>query len=177
MAAVTESFVESYGREGITIGIIPGSVRMQNGRTEYQPKGSAYPNYSVEIAVFTHLPGEDPEGERSRNHINVLSADLVVALPGGVGTHAEIQLAKRYGKPALLFLSDDDTIHGKSVRDLVEEGFDVVSDFPTLMTKANRILVPRLASREPVVVQLQKSIVRSWQWSDAVFAPASCEQS
>ena len=55
----------------------------------------------------------------------------------------------------------------KSVRDLVEEGFEVVSDFPTLMTKANRILVPRLATREPVVVQLQKSIVRSWQWGDA----------
>ena len=85
MAAVTESFVESYGREGIAVGIIPGSVRTQNGRTEYQTKGSAYPNYSVEIAVFTHLPGEDPEGERSRNHINVLSADLVVALPAVLG--------------------------------------------------------------------------------------------
>ena len=35
------------------------------------------------------------------------------------------------------------------------------------MTKANRILVPRLGTREPVVVQLQKSIVRSWQWGDA----------
>jgi uncharacterized protein (TIGR00725 family) len=167
MAAVTESFVESYGREGIAVGIIPGSVRTQNGRTEYQTKGSAYPNYSVEIAVFTHLPGEDPEGERSRNHINVLSADLVVALPGGVGTHAEIQLAKRYGKPAVLFLSDEETILGKTIRDLAAEGFEVVNDFPTLMTKANRILVPRVGTRETVVVKLQKSIVRSWQWSDA----------
>src|SRR5215510_8517893 len=134
IAAVTESFVASVGREGIAVGIIPGTVTARQRSLIYRTKGSAYPNQSVEVAVFTHLPGEDPESERSRNHINILSADLVVALPGGVGTHAEIQLAKRYGKPAILFLSDEDTILGKSVGDLAAEGFEIASDFPALMT-------------------------------------------
>ena len=39
----------------------------------------------------------------SRNHINVLSADAIVALPGGAGTVSEAQLAVRYRKPILLF--------------------------------------------------------------------------
>src|SRR5437773_1233495 len=125
MAAVTEAFVECAGREGIAVGIIPGSVTSRNGRVEYRTKGAAYPNDAVERAVFTHLPGEDPEGERSRNHINVLSADLIVALPGGVGTHAEIQLAKRYGRPVLLFMIPGDSIGGKTVGDLSGEGFTV----------------------------------------------------
>src|ERR1051326_8712169 len=96
MAAVTETFVESAGREGVALGIIPGGAIERNGRFEYRTKGSAYPNNSVDVAVFTHLLGEDPESHQSRNHINVLSADLVIALPGGSGTYAEIQLGKRY---------------------------------------------------------------------------------
>merc|ERR1711924_582440 len=40
----------------------------------------------------------------SRNHICVLSADVVVALPGGAGTASEIQLAKQYGISVCLFL-------------------------------------------------------------------------
>jgi predicted Rossmann-fold nucleotide-binding protein len=39
----------------------------------------------------------------SRNHINVLSADAVVALPGGAGTRSEIDLAKRYGIPLIAY--------------------------------------------------------------------------
>src|SRR3954468_24843578 len=140
MTAVTESFVECIGHPGVAMGVIPGTVTPRGDRFDYRTKGSAYPNYALDVALFTHLPGEDPLGERSRNHINVLSADLVVALPGETGTHAEIQLAKRYGKPVLLFLKESDRIYGKTAGDLVGEGFPVIHDSPSLLAAANRIL-------------------------------------
>ena len=167
MAAVTESFVASVGREGMAVGIIPGSVTARQRSLIYRTKGSAYPNHSVEIAVFTHLPGEDPESERSRNHINVLSADLVVGLPGGAGTHAEIQLAKKYGKPVLLFLIEGDVILGKGVGDLAKEGFMIIGSFPALMEAGNRILQPDRLERSPVRLRLAKCVIRSWEWTDA----------
>jgi len=167
MTAVTEAFVESVGREGLALGIIPGSTSAHSGRLDYRTKGSGYPNYAVELAVFTHLPGEDPEGERSRNHINVLSADLVVALPGGPGTHAEIQLAKRYGKPVLLFLASNDTIWGKTAGDLSGEGFAIVRDMPALILKGNSILDADKASAESVRIALSRCVIRSWKWDDA----------
>src|SRR5215470_7343961 len=64
MVAVTEAFVESAGRMGSAIGIIPGVAADRAGHFEYRTKGSAYPNPFIDIAVFTHLLGEDPEGER-----------------------------------------------------------------------------------------------------------------
>jgi ribosomal-protein-alanine N-acetyltransferase len=167
MASVSDYFGESAGRPGLAIGVIPGSSTARGSRFEYRTKGSAYPNYSVEVAVFTHLAGEDPEGERSRNHVNVLSADLVVALPGGVGTHAEIQLAKRYGKPVLLFLTGADSIFGKSAENLAEEGFAIVHDMPGLIAAGNRILDPEGSAQPPVRIPLDKCLVRSWQWADA----------
>jgi hypothetical protein len=38
----------------------------------------------------------------SRNHIVILSADVLVAFPGGAGTRSEIQLALEYGRPLLI---------------------------------------------------------------------------
>jgi RimJ/RimL family protein N-acetyltransferase len=166
MAAVTESFVESAGRQGVAIGIIPGSAADRGARFEYRTKGSAYPNPLVDVAIFTHLFGQDPQGEQSRNHINVLSADLVVALPGGAGTHAEIQLARKYGKPVILFVGPDDTILGKTVADLHNEGFTIVHDFRSLLKMGNRVLGERDRSL-PVRIVLSECVVRSWEWTDA----------
>ena len=39
----------------------------------------------------------------SRNHINVLTSDLIIALPGGEGTRSEIELSLEYQKPLLIF--------------------------------------------------------------------------
>ena len=166
MAAVTEAFIESAGRTGIAVGVIPGATSPQGDALDYHTKGNAYPNRFVEIALFTHLPGDDPEGEGSRNHINVLSADLVVGLPGGSGTHAEIQLAKKYDKPVVLFLTGQETILRKTAEDLAREGFIVVTDFPALMKTGNALLGydERLKS---VRIQLDKSTIRSWEWTDA----------
>jgi len=167
MDAAAESFTESGGREGVAIGIIPGTTNVRGDRVEYRTKGSAYPNASTEIAIFTHLLGDNPEGAQSRNHINVLSADLVIALPGGVGTHAEIQLAKRYGKPVLLFLGPAHTILGKTTADLRAEGFQVIHDFPELLAAANRIINPQRSALPAFRLVLGKCILRSWEWNDA----------
>src|SRR3989442_499046 len=60
MAAVMESFIDSVGRQGIAVGVIPGRTTARGSIIEYKTKGAAYPNRSVELAVFTHLPGDDP---------------------------------------------------------------------------------------------------------------------
>jgi predicted Rossmann-fold nucleotide-binding protein len=100
MRVAAEAFVAVPGRRGLSIGIIPGEV--VNG--QYQPR-AGYPNPWVELPVYTHLPlrGEQGQEAMSRNHLNVLTAQALVVLPGGASTASEVQLAVRYGRPALLF--------------------------------------------------------------------------
>lgn len=100
MRVAAEAFVAVPGRRGLSIGIIPGEV--VGG--VYRPK-PGYPNASVELPVFTHLPlsGEQGREPMSRNHLNVLSAQALVLLPGGAGTLSEAELVVRYRKPAMLF--------------------------------------------------------------------------
>ena len=93
MSAVSRAFSEVPGRRGIVLGIVPAG----------RPDG-LYPNPWVEIPIFTHLSGQGgPLGSESRNHINVLSSDVIVALPGAVGTQAEIELAVRYEKAIIAY--------------------------------------------------------------------------
>jgi len=101
MAAVSEAFGAVSGRKGLVIGVLPGRV---GEAFEYAAR-SGYPNPWVEIPIRTHLPLSGARGRDtlSRNHINVLTADMVIALPGGEGTRAEAELAVRYGRPVLLF--------------------------------------------------------------------------
>jgi SLOG-like protein len=63
----------------------------------------------VELAIYTHLPYSGDRGKErlSRNHINVLSCDAIVALPGGAGTASEVSLAVQYRKPIIVFSSDE----------------------------------------------------------------------
>jgi len=86
---------DELGSTALAIGIVPGDIAA-NG--DYTTK-RGYPNRWVELAIYTHLPrsGEDGKDVLSRNHINVLSADAIVALPGGPGTQSEIALAQQYG--------------------------------------------------------------------------------
>ncbi len=89
MEAVGEGFASVAGRRGLSIGILPAGP----------PPG--YPNRWVDVPIHTHLEalGDEGEAPQSRNHVNVLSSDVVVALPGGAGTRSEVALAVRYGKP------------------------------------------------------------------------------
>lgn len=102
MAAASRGFARVEGRKGCVIGVLPSG------------RGTEYPNPWVEILIRTHLPlsGEQGEDALSRNHINVLSADAVVTLPGGAGTLSEVRLALRYGKPLVAYLKRRDEIPG-----------------------------------------------------------------
>jgi predicted Rossmann-fold nucleotide-binding protein len=111
MEAVSRAFFETSPRRGIVIGIVPGEVpsirdlekRNAADVTYLLPPG--YPNAWVELAIYTHLPVRGPDGtlRSSRNHLNVLSADAIVALPGREGTESEVWLAKQYGVPVVAY--------------------------------------------------------------------------
>ena len=111
MEAVSRAFHETSPRAGIVIGVVPAAIEPFEAieqrtalRVEYDvPIG--YPNEWVELAIYTHLPDSGSEGtlRSSRNHINVLSADAIVALPGSEGTESEIWLATRYGVPIVAY--------------------------------------------------------------------------
>lgn len=109
MASVSRAFMAVPNRAGLVIGVLPGDADMSGYR---QREG--YPNPAVELAIRTHLPLSGAEGTDvlSRNHINVLSADVLVALPGHAGTASELRLSLRYARPAIAYLGPGDGIPG-----------------------------------------------------------------
>jgi uncharacterized protein (TIGR00725 family) len=95
MADASRGFTSVPGRAGLTLGIIPRSATGDEEKEDY-------PNSWVELPIRTHLAGHlGPDGEDSRNPINILTAGRIIALPGSEGTRAEIRLAVRYGRPVL----------------------------------------------------------------------------
>ena len=105
MASVSQAFYETSTRRGLVIGIIP----CEEGTD--RPK-AGYPNPWVEIPIFTHLPLSGTQGKEplSRNHINVLSSDVVIALPGGAGTGSEVVLAQSYQRSVVCYLESREEI-------------------------------------------------------------------
>jgi predicted Rossmann-fold nucleotide-binding protein len=104
MEAVARAFCErrdELSSAALSIGIVPGAIGA-DGRYATKP---GYPNPWVELAIYTHLPrsGADGKDMLSRNHINVLSADAIVVLPGGAGTQSEVELARQYGVAAIAY--------------------------------------------------------------------------
>lgn len=99
MAAVSEAFASVTERQGLVIGVLKGFPG-DDGRVV-----SATPNPWVEVPIRTHLPLSGAQGTDalSRNHVNVLTADVLVVLPGGEGTRSEAELAVRYAKPVVAF--------------------------------------------------------------------------
>lgn len=115
MTAVSRAFAAVEDRTGLVIGVCPATDE-DPGRTR-----PGYPNPWVEVPIITHLPLSGPLGteDRSRNHINVLSSNVVIALPGSDGTSSELRLAVRYGRPTIAFVNDRSDILSvpRSVRD------------------------------------------------------------
>jgi predicted Rossmann-fold nucleotide-binding protein len=107
------------------IGVLPSEAEGSASARE------GYPNPWVEVAVFTHLPlsGQSGTDPMSRNHINVLSSKVLVALPGGPGTASEISLAIRYGKPVIAYLGARDEIPELPDEVRVEGDFEKVKEF------------------------------------------------
>jgi predicted Rossmann-fold nucleotide-binding protein len=111
MEVVSRAFFETSPRRGIVIGIVPAEV---HGLRELEERNAAdidyrlppgYPNDWVELTIYTHLPHSGPDGtlHTSRNHVSVLSADAIVAMPGREGTESEIWLATQYGVPIVAY--------------------------------------------------------------------------
>ncbi|NIX54982.1 MAG: molybdenum cofactor carrier protein [candidate division Zixibacteria bacterium] len=105
MESVARAFVSVKNRKGMVLGIIPasGSCSTPEERAAYStPPG--YPNAWIDRPVYTHLHLSGASGKEtaSRNHIIILTADAVIAFPGGPGTRSEIELALEYGKPLVI---------------------------------------------------------------------------
>ena len=125
MGSVSRAFAGVEEREGLVIGVLPRpeegpeagtgagvaagtTAGAAAGTTAGAAAGTAAGTESgranpwVEVVVRTHL-GTAGAALDSRNHVNVLTSDVVVALPGSVGTASEVELSVRYGRPVILF--------------------------------------------------------------------------
>jgi uncharacterized protein (TIGR00725 family) len=99
MEAAAEGFVAVAGRRGLSIGIVPRDPTGSIDAPKHAPDGRPYPNPFIEIAVFTALPPRVPDWRHTpcRNHVNVLTAHALVALPGTEGTRNELEMAAEFG--------------------------------------------------------------------------------
>lgn len=106
MEAVARAFVQAAPRRGISIGVLPCAP----GDPTVLPTG--YPNPFVQLAVSTHLPdrGRDGDLPSSRNHLNILTSDAIVALPGAHGTASELRLAVQYRKPTVIYCDEPSAV-------------------------------------------------------------------
>ena len=109
MQAVSKAFAESEDRVGMVIAVVPGEY---DRLAQVYVSSPHYPNPWVEIPIYTHLSSTGVLGtsEWSRNHINVLSSNVIVLLPGKAGTSSEAKLVVHYGKPAVAWLENRDQI-------------------------------------------------------------------
>ncbi len=102
MAETARGFASVIDRTGFVLGILPSQNPCDEPalRRDYRAP-SNYPNPYVDFCIRTHLnlSGERGMDPASRNHIIVLTADILIALPGSAGTRSEIKLALDYGKP------------------------------------------------------------------------------
>lgn len=130
MLAVSRAFFETRGRDGAVLGVLPAD-RFREGQP---PAG--YPNPWVEIPIRTHLHLSGARGTAlaSRNHINVLTSNVLVAMPGSWGTRSEVALALRYGKPVAAYLRE------RSEIPQLPASVPVLSDFAQIQGFVRRAL-------------------------------------
>lgn len=109
MASISRAFFDVPERKGSVIGVLP----CQADDPDCRPK-EGYPNPWVEIPIVTHLPLSGSQGADplSRNHINILSSDIIIALPGGAGTLSEVMLAVKYQRPLVAYLHERSELSG-----------------------------------------------------------------
>lgn len=110
MLSTSRSFYSVRGRAGRSIGIVPTAPHPLFG---FVPV-AGYPNPFIDLPILTPLPRKEPDAPASalsRNFVNVLTSDIVVALPGATGTLDEIGLAVRFAKP-LVCLGPDEAFAG-----------------------------------------------------------------
>ena len=128
METVSRAFAEVGDRTGSVIGVVP-TVAQSSSSTRVPESG--YPNQWVEIPIVTHLGTGGPHGDAptSRNHLNVLTSNVVVLLPGGEGTASEARLALRYRTPCVGFLLNRGEIPSLPPDIQIESSLEGVADF------------------------------------------------
>lgn len=97
MLSTARAFSTTPGRKGRSIGIMPSEAHPVRG---FAPL-AGYPNPFIDLPILTPLPrkqADAPEDALNRNYVNILTSDVVVALPGSQGTLDEIRLATRFAK-------------------------------------------------------------------------------
>jgi uncharacterized protein (TIGR00725 family) len=100
MLSTARAFSTRDGRTGRSIGIVPSEAHPAFG---FAPI-SGYPNPYIDLPILTPLPrkqADAPDDALNRNYVNVLTSDVVIALPGSQGTLDEIRLATRFAKPLI----------------------------------------------------------------------------
>jgi uncharacterized protein (TIGR00725 family) len=100
MLSTARAFAAVRERSGRSIGIVPTEAHPLFG---FVPL-TGYPNPFVDLPILTPLPRKEAgssESTLSRNYVNVLTSDVVIALPGSKGTLDEIRLATRFAKPLI----------------------------------------------------------------------------
>jgi uncharacterized protein (TIGR00725 family) len=109
MTSVSRAYVHARPVRGICIGIIPCLSVAERAKPR-----DGYPNAFVQLPIYTHLPYSGLQGrdDLSRNHIIVLSATAIIALPGEYGTAAEVSLAVDYNKPVIAYSPDAGLVKG-----------------------------------------------------------------
>ena len=105
MEETAKAFAGNDIRTGLVLGILPSDHfydKAERRNIYRSPHG--YPNKYIDIPIRTHLPLSGSQGKEvlSRNHIIILTANVIVALPGELGTRSEIQLALEYRKPLII---------------------------------------------------------------------------
>lgn len=100
MTAVARAFTAVESRVGMGIGVVPTQPSKEYGFAVKE----GYPNPWVDLPITSPLPVFDgtSDNQISRNHILVLSSDVLIALPGNKGTRNEVNLALKFKKPILL---------------------------------------------------------------------------
>ena len=100
MTAVAKAFCETPGRQGVSLGVVP-TVDYEGG---YVARDE-YPNPYIELPIFVPLDkkAENDKNPYSRNHVNVMTSNALVILPGDHGTRNEVSIGIQYKKPMILF--------------------------------------------------------------------------
>ena len=100
MLSTARAFSTTDGRKGRSIGVVPSEAHPSLG---FRPI-PGYPNPYIDLPILTPLPrkqADAPADALNRNYVNVLTSDVVIALPGSQGTLDEIRLATRFAKPLI----------------------------------------------------------------------------
>ena len=148
MEAASRAFKEARKSDskGVVIGVVKAGKVEDKDKEKKKGDKRGYRmgklNEHVEIPIFTHLP-ESSKSPASRNHINVLTSDALVFLPGGKGTRSELELAAEYDLVPMILFVGCETFDGQFPDNLKSKrapAATIVNDEAALEAELRRVL-------------------------------------